>query len=247
MLFDQTKTVRDLALEIPNATRIFEKSRIDYCCGGNQSLTEACTQAGVDIEEIVRQLGEVEPIVSLSFEAADFKAGSLVALANHIVNKHHVFTRDECQRLTALLERVCAAHETNHPELREIQANFGSLRAELDPHMLKEERILFPYIMSLEAATDEGRPAPLPPFGSLQNPVAAMMKEHDAAGAILRAIRQLSADFAVPGDACISYRTLYGALEEFEADLHQHIHLENNILFPRAVEIENSVLSAVSV
>ncbi len=247
MLLDRTRTVRELAIEMPNATRIFEKAKIDYCCGGDKPLDQACTQAGVDIEELVRQLSEVEPTVSLSAQAADFKAGSLAELANHIVNKHHVFTRDECVRLTALLEKVCVAHGTNHPELREIQANFGSLRAELEPHMLKEEGILFPYITRLEATIFENNPAPFAPFGTVRNPIAVMMREHDAAGDILETIRQLSGNFAVPEDACFSYRTLYSALEELEADLHQHIHLENNILFPRAVEMENSVLQAVTV
>jgi regulator of cell morphogenesis and NO signaling len=247
MLLDRTKTVRELAIEMPNATRIFEKAKIDYCCGGNRPLDEACTQAGVDIEELVRQLSEDEPTSSLAVEAEDFKAGSLAELANHIVNKHHVFTRDECLRLTGLLEKVCGVHETNHPELREIQTNFGSLRAELEPHMLKEEGILFPYITRLETAVHEDTPIPFAPFGSISNPIATMMREHDAAGDILKTIRQLSGNFALPEDACFSYRTLYSALEELEADLHQHIHLENNILFVRAVEIENSVLQTVTV
>lgn len=247
MLLDRTRTVRELAIEMPNATRIFEKAKIDYCCGGNRPLDEACTQAGVDIDELVRQLSEDEAPVSMAVEAAALKAGSLAELANLIVTRHHVFTRDECTRLTGLLEKVCAAHEVNHPELREIQTNFGSLRAELEPHMLKEEGILFPYITRLEAAILENEPPPFAPFGTVSNPIAAMMREHDAAGDILKTIRQLSGNFALPEDACFSYRTLYGALEELEADLHQHIHLENNILFRRAVELENTVLHAVTV
>ncbi len=247
MLLDRTRTVRQLAIELPNATRIFEKARIDYCCGGNRPLTEACTQAGVDIEELVRQLSADQPTSSLAVEATDFKARSLAELANYIVNKHHVFTRDECLRLTGLLKKVCGVHEANHPELREIRTKFGTLRAELEPHMLKEEGILFPYITRMETAVLDDTPIPFAPFGTVSTPIAAMMREHDAAGGILRTIRELSGNFALPEDACFSYRILYSALEELEADLHQHIHLENNILFRRAVEIENSVRQAVTV
>ena len=141
-------------------------------------------------------------------------------------------------RLTALLEKVCNAHGQNHPELMEIQKLFTLLANDLEPHMLKEERILFPYIAGLEEAVSLGRrPAP-PMFGTVRNPVRMMMSEHDVAGDILRKVRETSSNFKLPSDACISYQTLYSALEGFEQDLHQHIHLENNILFPRAVEIE---------
>jgi regulator of cell morphogenesis and NO signaling len=242
MLLDPTRTVRELALEIPNATRVFEKSNIDYCCGGSQPLNEACARAGVDVDDVCRLLTEVEPPVTQSVVPSDFQSLPLAELANYIVNKHHFFTRQELERLTALLDKVCSVHGTNHTELLKIQSGFQSLRAELEPHMFKEERMLFPYIMQLDAAVFENRPAPPPPFGSVRNPVAVMMREHDAAGEILRAIRGLSGDFAVPEEACFSYRTLYGALEEFEADLHQHIHLENNILFPRALEAEDQIL-----
>lgn len=131
----------------------------------------------------------------------------------------------------------------NHPELLETKSEFQVLRAELEPHMLKEERILFPYIARLESAVVENGPAPFAPFGTVRNPVAAMMREHDAAGEILKTIRNLSGDFIVPENACLSYQTLYKALEELEADLHRHIHLENNVLFPRALEMEEKVQS----
>lgn len=244
MLLDRTKTVRELAIELPNATRIFEKVRIDYCCGGNQRLDEACTQAGVDIEELARQLAETEPAINLKPAVPE---GSLADLANHIVYKHHVFTRDECARLTGLLEKVCGVHGTNHPELQQIRADFAVLRAELEPHMLKEERILFPYITSLEAAVLANAPVPFAPFGTVGNPISAMMREHDAAGDLLKNMRKLSQDFTVPEDGCFSYHTLYSALAELEADLHQHIHLENNILFPGAMQLEAGARQEVQV
>jgi regulator of cell morphogenesis and NO signaling len=135
--------------------------------------------------------------------------------------------------------KVCSVHGANHPELLQIQSEFQKLDADLRPHMMKEEQILFPYIKRLEQAALTNAPAPFAPFGSVRNPIAVMMREHDAAGDILKTIRELSSNFATPEGACFSYNTLYRALEELEMDLHQHIHLENNILFPRAAEIEN--------
>lgn len=237
MLLDATKTVREFAVEIPNATRVFEKLKIDYCCGGSQPLQEACSKAGLKIDEVLALLNNTVP-AEMASAAVDFDSLPLADLAGYIVEKHHVFTRAEVERLTALLKKVCSVHGANHPELLEIQLQFQILRAELEPHMMKEERILFPYIHGLEVATRNGQPAPFAPFGTVGNPIAMMMREHDAAGAILKAIRKLSDDFTTPEDACFSYRTLYSALAELEADLHQHIHLENNILFPRSLELE---------
>lgn len=244
MLLDSTRTVRELAIAIPNATRVFEKMKIDYCCGGNQPLNEACLQAGLEVEEVVRLLSQGGS-TDAGAEATNLQSLALAQLADYIVTKHHVFTRAELERLTALLDKVCSVHGMNHPELFKIQSEFQTLRAELEPHMLKEERILFPYISRLETAVCANGPAPFAPFGTVRNPITAMMREHDAAGEILKTIRQLSGNFALPEDACFSYRTLYSALEELEADLHQHIHLENNILFPRAIEIENQIEPAM--
>ena len=165
---------------------------------------------------------------------------SQAELVTHIVEKHHAFTRDELERLEALLAKVCGVHGHNHPELFLIQDQFGKLRRDLEPHMLKEESVLFPYIIRMEDAATRNQPLPAPPFGTVRNPVRVMMAEHDAAGYILRRMREASSDYTVPADGCISYKTLYSALTELEVDLHQHIHLENNILFPRAIEEENA-------
>jgi regulator of cell morphogenesis and NO signaling len=240
MLLDATRTVREFAIENPSSTRVFEKLKIDYCCGGNRPLTEACGEKGLDLEEVLQLLQQAVQTGSQP-ELSTSTSLPLATLINLIVDKHHVFTRAELERLTALLDKVCSAHGANHPELLDIRTQFRTLRAELEPHMLKEERILFPYITRLEAAVTANRSAPFAPFGNVQNPITVMMREHDAAGEILKAIRTLSKDFATPADGCISYHTLYNALEELEADLHQHIHLENNILFPRSLELEQKV------
>ena len=241
MTLNSTMTVREVAISLPQSTRVFEKLRIDYCCGGNQSLDDACHKAGLNVEEVMQLLSKSAPAALTEPSAVESRG--LAKLADYIVNKHHEFTRSELQRLTELLTKVCSVHGANHPELVQIQSEFQKLDADLCPHMMKEEHILFPYIKRLESAALGSGPAPLAPFGTVRNPIAVMMREHDAAGDILKSIRALSRDFVVPEGACFSYRTLYGALAELEADLHQHIHLENNILFPRAAEIENEINS----
>jgi regulator of cell morphogenesis and NO signaling len=167
-----------------------------------------------------------------------FQTTTLESLINHIVVKHHSFTRLEIARLNALLEKVCAAHGANHPELFRINVLFRELGADLETHMTKEERVLFPFVTRMEAATQQLVPLFRPPFGTVANPVNMMMLEHDRAGELLKEIRALSSDYLPPADGCLSYQTLYVALAALEKDLHQHIHLENNILFPRAVEME---------
>ncbi|MFL6336107.1 MAG: iron-sulfur cluster repair di-iron protein [Pyrinomonadaceae bacterium] len=237
MTLNTTKTVRELALEVPGATRVFERLKIDYCCGGARNIAEACAAVGVRPDELSRLLDETDA----SHEAArDFGAGPLAELIRHILDTHHVYTREESARIQALLEKVCSKHGGNHPELQEVRALFLKLDADLQPHLFKEEQILFPYILRLEAAADAGAPTPFAPFGTVNNPVRMMMFEHDTAGDILRELRAATRDFRAPEDACMSFRALYTALEDFEKDLHRHIHLENNVLFPRAVELEAS-------
>lgn len=235
MTLNTTKTVRELALEVPNATRVFERLRIDYCCGGGRNISDACAAAGVPLDRLSEMLDEA---CAAPAEAQDFTAGPLSDLIRHVLDTHHVYTREESARIQALLEKVCGRHGANHPELAEVRALFLKLDADLQPHLLKEERVLFPYIRRLEAAAAGGAPAPFAPFGTVGNPVRVMMFEHDTAGDLLREIRAAARDFRAPEDACMSFRALYRALEDFEKDLHRHIHLENNVLFPRAVELE---------
>jgi regulator of cell morphogenesis and NO signaling len=168
----------------------------------------------------------------------DFQKATLPELITHIVDTHHVFTKSEMERLRSLAHKVLAAHGGNHPELVHLNELIASLSADLKPHMFKEEQVLFPYIVRLSEAASQNRPAPFAPFGTVNNPIGMMMKEHETAGQILRELRVLTADYKVPADACISYQMLYQALENFERDLHQHIHLENNILFPKALNLE---------
>lgn len=232
-----TKTVRDLAIEIPGATRVFENLGIDYCCGGKRSLADACTAVGIPLDDVEKSLATASASHP-ELEERSFLTSPLAELINHIVEKHHVFTKTEMVRLNALLEKVCSVHGQNHPELEKLRLLFQTLSAELEPHMMKEERFLFPFIIGMEVAVQTKRAVQVPPFGTVANPVRMMMLEHDSAGELLQQMREVSSGYADPPDACISYQTLYHALDVLEQDLHQHIHLENNILFPRAVEME---------
>jgi regulator of cell morphogenesis and NO signaling len=238
MTINITKTVREVAVELPEATRVFEKLGIDYCCGGGKALPEACLAAGVPTEKVVALLEEAASRAANSIKARDWNSAPLADLVAYIVTRHHEFTREELVRLSELLAKVCSVHGENHPELRRLHTIFQELKTELTGHMSKEEHILFPYIENLEAAVARGEPVPTPFFGTVCNPVRMMMHEHDDAGQALRGLREASSNYQVPADGCVSFRTLYQALEEFEKDLHQHIHLENNILFPRAAKLE---------
>lgn len=228
------QTVRDLVIGNPGAARIFEKFGVDYCCGGEKSLAEACTTAKVNVDEVKAALEEP----TKETRDRDWQKASLAELTTHIVVKHHGFTREEINRLLPLIAKVFGVHGQNHPELQRVQILFDELANELTMHMMKEERMLFPYIEQLEAAVNRGSRLAPPMFGTVQNPVRMMMMEHDSAGSVLHRIREITNGYTVPADACVSYHMLYKALQGFEADLHQHIHLENNILFPRAVEFE---------
>jgi len=234
-------TVREVAIQLPQSTRLFEELKIDYCCGGNRPLTDACASIGVAVGEVLGMLESVSQAEPQGDSALNFQNLPLSELITYILDTHHVFTKLEMTRLELLSKKVISAHGENHPELLIVSALFETLCADLKPHMFKEEQILFPYIVALARVDSQKTPAPFGPFGSVNNPIRMMMMEHDTVGELLRDLRTTTSDYSTPGDGCISYRTFYEALEAFEKDLHQHIHLENNILFPRAIELESRV------
>jgi regulator of cell morphogenesis and NO signaling len=237
MTLTTTRTVGEIAAEMPGTTREFEKLGIDYCCGGSRTLGEACAAANISIDEALARLEKSAE--SNRFDAKqDWQKQLLADLISHITGTHHAFVRTESLRIEALAAKVAGVHGKNHPELLQVKDVFSALAAELSVHLMKEEQILFPYVQRMEESALAGESAPPAMFGTVLNPVRMMMQEHDGAGDSLRTLRTITKDYVVPDDACISYRTLYRALEGYEADLHQHIHLENNILFPRAVAME---------
>lgn len=239
MSINAMNTVRELAVNVTGATRVFERMGIDYCCGGGRSLADACKTFNVPVEEVLRSLEEAERAIQPLDPATDWQGESITALSKHIIETHHVFTREELVRLERLLDKVHSRHGENHPELTRLKELFLALKEDLLPHMLKEEQVLFPYIERMELAIRERRDVQPPFFGTVRNPVRMMSMEHDTVGELLREMRAATSNYLPPPDACASFQTLYQALPAFEADLHQHIHLENNILFPRAIEMED--------
>jgi regulator of cell morphogenesis and NO signaling len=246
MNINDTTTIRDLAAGVPGATRVFESFGIDYCCGGNRTLADACEEASLQVEDLTRSLEEARRAPQSGY-GRDWRQESLTALAEYIIDTHHFFTRQQLDRLENLFNRVCSRHGENHPELFEAQKTFYQLKQDLIPHMLKEEQVLFPYITRMEEAAREGRAFPPSFFGTVRNPVRMMMTEHDTAGDLLQKLRGITKGYTTPPDGCISFQTLYQALTAFEADLHQHIHLENNILFPHAVGMEENSAPDISI
>lgn len=229
-------TVGRIVAEAPQLSRVFEELDIDYCCGGKRPLEEVCRERQIDIEQLVARLQQAGA-ASTAVAGESWLAAPLWELCEHIERTHHDYLRRELPRLEAIIAKVVSAHGASHPELAQVQAAFGELRAELEPHMMKEECILFPSIRYLEA---HGKPIRFP-FGSLANPIRVMVSEHDHAGDALARIRQLAADYVPPTGACNTYRVMLEGLATLERDMHQHVHKENNILFPRAAELEVSL------
>jgi regulator of cell morphogenesis and NO signaling len=231
------KTIREIALAAPATVRVFEEFKIDYCCGGRRSISEACAAAGVAPDVLERRIDEI--LVkgeSGSEDAVELR--SPTKLIDHIETTHHVFTRAEIERLMPLMAKVAVRHGEHHPELRQLESIFTALADSLLPHMMKEENVLFPFIKRLDMCSENGLPVPLAPFGSVQNAVRMMMADHDTDGDRLAQMRAITHDYQLPNDACPSFTALFAGLQDLERDLHRHIHLENNVLFPAALELE---------
>lgn len=240
MNFTGDTRLKDIAISNPAARQVLENAGLDYCCGGGNSLQEACLRADVPAEEILRRLRENSQDVNP--EELTWVSAPLDELTRHIREKHHRYVREAIRRIQPLLEKVRAKHKKNHSELGDVERLFKAVSREMTMHMQKEEQILFPYIDALQRSTDGSSPVEIPFFQTVRNPVQAMMREHDAAGDLVKQIRIAASEYAVPADACASYEALYQELRGFEADLHEHVHLENNILFPRAVDMETAAV-----
>lgn len=231
-------TVREIALEQPASIRVFEKFGIDYCCGGRKPLAQVCAERSLQPEEILRAIDDASS--GNRSATSDWSTASLESLCSHIVSTHHDYVRAEVPRLWQLAQKVVVRHGSDRPELPQIQELVKVMSEDLIQHLSKEERMLFPYITNLERSLTTCGPRSLGCFGTIRNPIRVMMAEHDAAGDAMARIRELSHDYTPPEGACPTFRGFYQALSEFERDLHQHVHLENNILFPRAIEMEES-------
>lgn len=216
----------------PQTSRIFEALQIEYCCGGGKSLEQACWDRGLDPQQVMQQLEQA--ITEDEESTENWLDASLTELCDHIEQTHHAYLKEELPRLTEMIAKVVAAHGENQPELPTVQEVFASLRAELEPHMLKEEQVLFPAIRQLEQSASD----PSFPFGTVANPIRMMEQEHDDAGYALSRLHALTREYQVPEGACNTYRAMLAGLRHLERDMHRHVHKENSILFPRAIELE---------
>ncbi len=229
------KSVGELVTERPARSRVFEAYGIDYCCGGKKPLSEACAQKGHAVEEVLGKLAEADATGSDENDV-DYTSMPLDELVNHIIATHHTYLLRELPRLQKMAEKVAKVHGGSDERLGQLAKVVTAVVEELSAHMMKEEQILFPVICQLEQ-TDS---LPSMPFGTLANPVRAMESEHDSAGNALADMHRLTDAYTPPDWACNTYRALLDGLRELELDLHQHIHKENNILFPRALALEES-------
>lgn len=230
MKIEQNQTVGSIVAADYRTAVVFKEYGIDFCCGGGKSLGDTCVSKGIPVDQISRHLESVQVQSTIS-DTPDFNSWSLFLLSTYIEEKHHAYVRQLLPKIGEFALKVARVHGQRHPETVEIWTRWDALAADLSAHLLKEERILFPYVRQLDKGATE--PAP---FGSVANPVAVMMQEHESAGELMQEIRELSNQFTPPDDACVTYKVLYQLLQDFETDLHQHIHLENNLLFPKAIQ-----------
>ncbi len=232
MNIEVTASLGDLVAQDPRRSRILGDLGIDYCCNGHRTLEEAVVAAGLDVGEVAAALDLPADPAGAVRESTGRRPGGNSELAHEIVDTHHAYMWAEMPRIAELLAKVVSVHGDVHPELVEVQEVFTGALSDLEPHMTKEERSVFPAISRLERG---GRAAA---GGSLAEPIAALRREHEAIGRTLKRLRELTTGYTPPADACASYRALYSALAEMEHDLHVHIHKENNILFPSVLEAE---------
>lgn len=236
----RNKTVGEIVKDDFRAADIFTSYGIDFCCGGKISVADACAESGCSE---IKVLAEIE---ALKYQAGaathDFDSWKLDFLTDYIINTHHQYVKRAIPQILPLAQKVAEVHGDNHPETVKINDLFQDLADELTSHLHKEEMILFPYIKKLVAAEAAGGCDDGACFGTIASPISVMEAEHENAGVILKQMDTLSSGYAAPEDACNTFRVLYGKLKEFEADLHVHIHLENNILFPKAIELEQALL-----
>lgn len=240
-MISSESTLRSMALEQPATIPVFERFHLDYCCGGNRPLTQACAEKGIDADKV---LSELSRVTSPTPDTPEFGDTKLAVVIRHIVDTHHEYIRGELPRLGAMVERVATKHGPLHPEATLVQRDLTKLADELLFHLNKEERILFPYIQQLERSREEGTAPPSSCFGSVQSPIRQMINEHEGAAALLNEMRKYTNGFTPWEGACPTSVGLYHGLAEFERDLHRHVHLENNLLFPKAEAMEKEMLAA---
>jgi regulator of cell morphogenesis and NO signaling len=237
MSITKEQTIGQLVTDDYRTAQVFQEHGLDFCCGGNRTIEEACVNKAIDPDDVVQALNRINTN-GVKVKEDNYNQWSLDFLVDYIVNNHHEFTRNKLPEIGKYAKKVAKVHGERHEELNKIYYEFTMLHTEIFNHLDKEEQILFPYIKQLVEAEKKGEKPEAPEFVEASNPIAMMEEEHDEAGISMAKIRRLSDNFTPPEDACTTYRLLYQNLEGFEKDLHKHVHLENNILFPKALELE---------
>lgn len=239
---DNTQTAKSVGEFVADNYRtasVFQKYNIDFCCKGGKTINEVCENKKIPADELLNDLNDV--LKQSNDPGSDYQSWSLDLLADYIEKKHHRYVEQAIPPLKQFLNKLCKVHGPHHPELFEINEEFNASAGELTMHMRKEELILFPYIRKMVVAKYNKATKEQPVFGSVQNPINMMMEEHNTEGERFRKIAELGNNYNPPPDACNTYRVAFSLLKEFEDDLHLHIHLENNILFPKSVILENEL------
>lgn len=229
-------TIREIVASDYRTAAVFQRHGLDFCCNGCRTVEQGCRDAGVDAAVVISDLDRV--LVTPAAGVPRYGSWDASTLIAYIVDNHHNFVRQALPPLLQHTEKISAVHGARHPELVHIARLFARVADEMTDHMLKEERILFPFIAALETAAQSGRVAPDAPFGTVDNPIRMMEAEHRFVGDAMAEIRHLTSNYTIPADACATYRVCLQELEAFERDLHQHVHLENNVLFPKASALE---------
>lgn len=235
------ETLGQIAAKDLHKARVFKKYGLDFCCGGRKTVKQACAEKGIDVVKVEQELQQADK--NFGKPQLPYNEWSIDFLADYIVNTHHSYVRKSLPDLRSYSAKVAKVHGKHHPELVAIEKLVNDIDAEMSQHMVKEERILFPFIKELVAAKNNDTPAPSSHFGTVESPISMMEIDHATVGRNLDIIRKLSSDYSLPEDACSSYSLLYRSLEEFEEDIHIHVNLENNILFPKALELEKELRS----
>lgn len=230
------KTIGAFVAEDFRTAAVFSKYKIDFCCKGNRTIDEVCDKQEIDPKVLLKKIQQA--LSADDRNTIDFNSWPLDLLADYIEKTHHRYVEEKTTIIMQFLNKLCSVHGGNHPELFKINTLFSECAGELAQHMKKEELILFPFVKKMVNTKETEGPLAQPAFGTVSNPIAMMMHEHDTEGERFREIASLTNDYTVPADGCTTYRVTFAMLKEFEENLHTHIHLENNILFPKAMELE---------
>lgn len=240
-LINSNKTIGEIVKDDFRTAEVFKKFNIDFCCGGKITIGEACANKNINKEELASALEDILNRPNGN-TGQNFKDWEPDFLTNYIINVHHKYVNENLPLLYEFTQKIARVHGDRHPELLEVADKFSAVANELSNHMMKEERILFPYIIELYSSFKKKEDASPSPFGTVRNPIKMMEMEHETAGALLKEMREVTNNYTLPVDACNTYTVTFKKLDEFENDLHQHIHLENNILFPRAIQLEEEMI-----